>query len=457
MKKLPTYAGTFYPDNAHDLTELIKKFASGKPVCAKSKVIIVPHAGYQFSGHAMNIGYENLADEENIFIIAPSHHYDFLGIALPEYEKFETPFGTIDVNRDFINEIQDNFGAYVNNTPFEEEHSIEVQIPFIQHYAGNTKIINAANLMKGLRRVKIIPILTGKCEPKLIANLIERFYNRAAFVISTDLSHFHPDHIAKQTDNYTAWMIETGHIEQFSQEQACGGVGLQGIIEFSNKHNYSLIRLEMFNSGDITGDKSKVVGYGSWFLYEGKKETLISKYYSKYLIEECKKSILSGFAGEKYTPQRVPGVLQQYGASFVTLEITGHLRGCMGSIYSDKPLINDITSNAQSAAFFDPRFNPLIPEEFNNLTISISILSEPKKIEFKDEQDLLSKIYPYGIILAENDKKGVYLPIVWEQLKDRRAFLNSLKEKAGLYSNYFSTTMQVYKFETEYISSEYHY
>ena len=172
------------------------------------------------------------------------------------------------------------------------------------------------------------------------------------------------------------------------------------------------------------------------------------------MIEECKKSILSGFAGEKYMPEFVPGALKQYGASFVTLEITGHLRGCMGSIYSDKPLIEDITSNAQSAAFFDPRFNPVIPEEFNNLTISISILSEPQKINFKDEQDLLSQIYPYGIILTDKDKRAVYLPIVWEQLPDRRVFLNSLKEKAGLHPDYFSKSLEIYKFETVYITSD---
>ena len=454
MKKLPTYAGSFYPGDANELTELIKKFASGKRVCAKSKAIIVPHAGYQYSGHAMNIGYENLQNEENIFIFAPSHHYDFLGIALPEYEKFETPFGTIDVNQDIVNEIQDTFGAYVNNIPFDEEHSIEVQLPFIQHFMCGGKIINAANLIKGLKKTKIIPILIGKCEPKLIANIIDKFYNRAAFVISSDLSHFLTNEIAKQTDNYTAWMIETGHIEQFSPEQACGATGILGLAEFAKKKGFSLIRLEMFNSGDITGDKSKVVGYGSWFLYEGTKEALIKNFYSKYLIEECKKSILSGFAGEKYIPEFVPGALKQYGASFVTLEITGHLRGCMGSIYSDKPLIEDITSNAQSAAFFDPRFNPVIPEEFNNLTISISILSEPQKINFKDEQDLLSQIYPYGIILTDNDKRAVYLPIVWEQLPDRRVFLNSLKEKAGLHPDYFSKSLEIYKFETVYITSD---
>ena len=453
IKKTPNVAGMFYPDNANEITNLIKLFATGKTPKYRSKAIIVPHAGYQFSGHAMNIGYEHFAFEENVFIIAPSHHYDFQGIAFPQYEKFETPYGVLEVNHTIIQEIKDNFGCYINNTPFDEEHSIEVQLPFIQYYSGNTKIINATTLMKGFKKVKIVPLLTGNCKPELIANIIAKYWNKASFVISTDLSHFHPDNIAKQTDNYTAWMIETGHIEKFNKEQACGSTALCGLVEFAKRKHFDLIRLEMFNSGDITHDKSKVVGYGAWFLYEGMKTNYINKYYSDYLIEECKKSILLGFEGLKYEPEHTPGVLEQIGTSFVTLEITGHLRGCIGSIYADKPLINDITANAQSAAFFDPRFDPLRPEEFNDLTISISILSEPEQISFKDEQDLLNKIYPYGIILMDKGKKGVYLPVVWEQLPDKKLFLNSLKEKAGFYPEYFSNTLEVYKFTTEYISS----
>ena len=451
--KSPNVSGIFYPNSASEVADLIKRLASGKDVLYRSKAIIVPHAGYQYSGHAMNIGFEHLRGDDNIFIIAPSHHYDFQGIALPEYEKFETSYGTMEVNHSYVQEIREVFGCYINNIPFEEEHSIEVQIPFIQHFSGNTKIINAATLIKGLRKVRIIPILTGNCNPELITNIIEHFWDRANFVISTDLSHFYADEVAKQTDNYTAWMVETGHIEKFDKAQACGGVGLCGLVNFANRKKYSMIRLEMFNSGDIGGDKSKVVGYGSWMLYEGSKTDYISKNYSEYIIDECKKSILLGFEGLKYSPERVPSVLQQYGASFVTLELNNRLRGCMGSVYSDKPLISDIVSNAQSAAFFDPRFKPLRPEEFNDLVISVSILSEPERIDFKDEQDLLSKIYPYGIILMENDKRSVYLPVVWEQLPDRKVFLNSLKEKAGFYPEYFSMNMEVYKFTTEYISN----
>ena len=140
--------------------------------------------------------------------------------------------------------------------------------------------------------------------------------------------------------------------------------------------------------------------------------------------------------------------MTQYGASFVTLKRKGLLRGCIGSIYPTKPLILDLIDNAKNAAFQDSRFIPLEPHELNDLEISISILSSIERIQFKDERDLLSKIYPHGIILSEGDKRAVYLPVVWEQLPEKDIFLNSLKEKAGLPSNYFSRRIEAYKFDT---------
>ena len=102
----------------------------------------------------------------------------------------------------------------------------------------------------------------------------------------------------------------------------------------------------------------------------------------------------------------------------------GNLRGCIGSVYPTKPLILDLIDNAKNAAFHDPRFNPVTPQELANIQVSVSILSSIEKIDFKDERDLLSKIYPHGIILSERDRRAVYLPIVWEQLPDKTVFLN---------------------------------
>ena len=170
------------------------------------------------------------------------------------------------------------------------------------------------------------------------------------------------------------------------------------------------------------------------------------------MLETAQASILSAINNEEYVPHNIPTVLTEFGASFVTLQYDGQLRGCIGSIFPTKPLILDIIDNAKNAAFQDTRFEPLSPEELDKLQVSVSILSSIERIEFKDERDLLSKIYPHGIILIERDKRAVYLPVVWEQLPDKEIFLNSLKEKAGLPPEYFSRTLEAYKFDALYVS-----
>ena len=457
MNKEPVFAGSFYPSNPTELNKLLDSYKEDKLDDYKTKAIIVPHAGYIYSGHAAMKAFQKLEPSENIFIIAPSHHESFTNIAMPEYTFFDTPLGSIEVNNRLIKEIAGHYPCVVSNVPFEKEHSIEVQLPFLQNIFYPQKQ-NAVDFVKNLKqlgkKIRIIPILVGRCDYKLIADIISEYWEKASFVISSDLSHFYPQNQCRQIDSYTASIIETGKIDCFQNEQACGLIGIKGLLEFANNNDCSMIRLEMYNSGDISDDKDRVVGYGSWFLYTDTRNNYIEKYYKNYILKTVRQSIIYAVNAEKYIPQNIPPVLLEYGATFVTIEIDGKLRGCIGSIYPTKPLIIDLIDNAKNAGFQDPRFNPLSVEELDKITISVSILSSIERIYFKDERDLLSKIYPHGIIIAEREKRAVYLPVVWEQLPDREIFLNSLKEKAGLPPTYFSKTFEAYKFDTTYISEE---
>lgn len=457
MNKESVFAGSFYPSDPNELNLMLNSFKEDKAVKYKSKAIIVPHAGYIYSGHAMMAAYQHLEPSENIFIIAPSHHESFTNIVLPKYTYFDTPLGSIEVNNRLIKEIANKYPCIISDVPFEKEHSIEVQLPFLQNVFFPQKQ-NAVDFMKNItqlgKKIRIIPILTGKCDYRLIADIIAEYWENSSFIISSDLSHFYTQNQCRQIDTYTATIIETGKIECFESEQACGLIGIKGLVEFANNNDCSLIRLEMYNSGDISDDKNKVVGYGSWFLYTDTKNKFIETFYKEYIIDVVKKSIFSVINKQDFIPQNIPSVLLEFGASFVTLEIEGKLRGCIGSIYPTKPLIIDLIDNAKNAAFQDPRFEPLTIEEFNNIEISISILSSIERIKFKDEKDLLSKIYPFGIIISEKEKRAVYLPVVWEQLPDKEIFLNSLKEKAGLPPEYFSKTFEAYKFTATYITEK---
>ena len=143
--------------------------------------------------------------------------------------------------------------------------------------------------------------------------------------------------------------------------------------------------------------------------------------------------------------------LTNKAASFVTLERQGQLRGCIGMLEAQRPLVQDIAENAFAAAFRDPRFPPLSTAEFSELDLHISILSATEAMSFNSEQDLIAQLKPAidGLILQEGSRRGTFLPSVWEQLPEPRQFLRHLKQKAGLPAEYWSDKIKAYRYNTE--------
>lgn len=432
--KTTNAAGRFYPADKNELFDVIDEFYSktNKNSHYCSQAVIVPHAGYIFSGELAAKGFQYLnPNTKTVFIFAPSHYKKLFGCVSCDYDEFETPIGNCKVKKEYTKEFE------TDNSAFDNEHSVEVQLPFIKYFFKNADIV---------------PVLYGCEDYKNISKIIEkyRYDETVSFVISSDLSHFYPEKECVKIDYYTAELIESGNIKNFDADLACGAVGICALADFAVQNGFSLIRNGLTNSARANGDTSRVVGYGSWFLYEGSKNEYIKEYFSEFVTEICKKSILSGFQLGQFDIENVPAVFEQKGASFVTLELDGKLRGCIGSIVPHRNLINDLAENAHSAAFKDPRFNPLDIKDFENIKIKVSLLSKPERIEFSGEEDLLAKITPYkdGIIIRDGNNQAVYLPEVWEQLPDKKLFLSELKIKAGLKKNHFSDTLQAFKFHT---------
>lgn len=451
MKKIKStsVAGTFYIADKEELLKQLEKFKHShiKDCDYHSRAILVPHAGYMYSGEIASEGFQYLdKNVKNIFIIAPAHRVAVSGIALSDYDAWQTPLGEIPINQKINEELIEKFDCEYYDEAFEDEHAVEVEIPFIQTI---------------LEDVKIIPILVGNSDCIKIAKIIEHYWQNKenAFVISSDLSHFYESSEAKKIDSLTAEMIESNDIQQFQHIQACNSVGVCSIVHFAKDKNFSLIRVDLKNSGDVTSEKSRVVGYGAWFLYEGEKTEFIKRYFSDLVLDICKNSILNGIHNRTITKFdkviKLPAVFEEQGASFITLEKNNTLRGCIGSIIPHQSLVDDLTKNAYNSAFEDPRFLPLKPDEFDDLSIAISLLSTPTKMDFIDQSDLLEKIEPFvdGIIIKDKGYQAVYLPSVWEQLPDKEMFLKSLKIKAGLNPDHFSKTFEAYRFRTEYIKS----
>lgn len=176
------------------------------------------------------------------------------------------------------------------------------------------------------------------------------------------------------------------------------------------------------------------------------------------LLSVARAAIMLGAEGKKneITAENYSSILQAFGASFVTLKIDGQLKGCIGSLQARRSLVLDVSENAHAAAFEDSRFSPVTINDLDKLTIQISILSSPEKIEFSSEQDLLKQIRPGedGLILQDNLHRGTFLPSVWEQLPGPKEFLRNLKNKAGLEKDYWSNDLSVQRYTTESFSEK---
>lgn len=436
--KKPSVAGQFYTSDSEQLSANIESYLINKrPDCNyKTRAIIVPHAGHEYSGELAAKGYQYLKkDLEVLFIFAPAHRYFVETLAISDYDAFETPLGEIYTHKEYTNELNEA-GAEYNNNAFINEHSIEVQLPFIK------ELMPEAN---------IVPILVGGADFKTISSIIKKYWDKekTGFIISSDLSHFHNQQEAQKIDVITADMIENLTADNFLPEQACGYKGVCGLIDFAKEKGFSLMRVGLTDSSEKTGNTSSVVGYGSWYLAEKEKTEFFKEYFSDVIKNLCAVSIKSQIDRVNLKIENFPRALETRGAAFVTLDIAGNLRGCIGSIIAHEPLIVDLCKNARNAAFNDPRFTPVEAKELEKINLTVSILSAPERINFKDENDLLEKIKAgEGLIIKDIGRQAVYLPEVWEQLPEKTVFLKSLKQKAGLQPEWFSDTFEAYRFTT---------
>ena len=438
--KKPSVAGQFYSADKDELIANIEAFDTKKDCEYESRAIIVPHAGHVYSGALAAKGFQYLKKNlETLIIFAPAHRYAIESFALPSDDAWEIPTGEVFIHKEIAEEVKNMGGEYLDEA-FINEHALEVQIPFVKKY---------------FPEANIVPVLIGGADFRKISEIISKYWDnqKVGFVISSDLSHFRSKPEAVRIDNVTADMIENLACDNLQPEQACGYKGISGLVDFARSKGFSFIRVGITDSSAKSGDQSSVVGYGSWYLAEQEKCEFIKEHFANTLINLAKISIKSQIDNMNIQVENYPRALETKTACFVTLEMNGVLRGCIGSIIGLEPLLINICKNARNAAFNDPRFTPVQPNELENIEVSVSLLSAPSRIEFKNEEDLLNQLQPEidGVIIKDVGRQAVYLPEVWKQLPDKREFLNSLKQKAGLAPDWFSNTFEAFRFTTSYI------
>jgi MEMO1 family protein len=434
-------AGAFYPGDpralAAQLGELLASPAAGETGNAP-KAVIVPHAGYIYSGAVAARAYQALAAARNsvtrVVLLGPVHRVPVRGLALPGADAFDTPLGRIAVDAGAVRALADLPQVVTSPAAHALEHSLEVQLPFLQKVLGS---------------FSLVPLAVGDASVAEVAEVIERLWGgpETVFVLSTDMSHYHRYQDAKRIDGATLARIASLATD-LNHQEACGATPLNGLLQVAREKGLSIRQLAACNSGDTAGDRARVVGYSSFALYEsGAAESR----------EEQGRTLLGiarGAIGSRLGQAAPPQVdhrawLTRPGATFVTLTIDGALRGCIGSLQAHRALGLDVAANAENAAFRDPRFAPLSMQEWPQIEAEVSLLSTPEKAEFGHEIDLLGRLRPGvdGVILEHGGRRGTFLPQVWDSLPDRRQFMQELKRKAGLAPDTPLAQCQVWRYQ----------
>ncbi len=446
----PAVAGRFYPAGAEALRQQVQACLDAAPVppagTACPRALIAPHAGYPYSGPTAARAYALLAAHRpqlwRVVLLGPSHHVAFPGLALTSADAYHTPLGDIPLDKAGASRLAALPGVRVLDQAHIPEHSLEVQLPFLQEVLGE---------------FTLLPIVTGAAAPEAVAAVIREFQadEGTVFVISSDLSHYHDDEAARRLDAATRHAVEQLDPDAVGDDQACGRVALRGLLLAAKQLNWRVETLALCNSGDTTGDRERVVGYGAWAFYadQARPEKLSSSDRDT-LTSIAWASIRHGLEHGGPLPVRpevYPPRLSANGAVFVTLLKDGELRGCIGSLEARRPLVEDVSQHAWDAAFNDPRFAPLQAEELEGLTLHLSRLAQPELLDVASEPELVDRLRPGidGLILEEGRRRATYLPQVWTQIPDAARFVRFLKRKGGWPERYWSPAMRVWRYEVE--------
>lgn len=454
----PAYnAGTFYPATAAEITTQITKFlknAGEKTPNGQPFGIIAPHAGYVYSGPVAAYVYREVQGQkyDAVIVISPCHVEYFPFAAVYPGDAYLTPLGKVTVDRKLAAECvtADGLVKFANNGHLSRkfdraEHSLEIQMPFLQTVLPNTPIV---------------PIVIGTQDWKVLKSLGEKLgqllsEKNILIVASSDFSHYHPYSECQKIDQRAIASLKQLDPQNFYQGltdksfEACGGGPITALLIAAQKRNNPKIEiLNVANSGDVPrGDKSGVVGYVAAAFYNYKNQSNevknmpdnqlnkgeLTREEQIWLLDLAEATVTACVNKKPLPdPQDVPDKFRVKRGAFVTLEKNGELRGCIGYILPILPLYQTVIEMAQSAALHDPRFSPVSPSELKNITVEISVLTVPETIT----DPAMIEVGKHGIIMKRGYAQGLLLPqVATDYGWDRETFLEHTCQKAGLPRN----------------------
>ena len=450
IERKAAWADRFYPGNTNELRSTLQNlFAHAFPAKTPELVvaIVVPHAGYVYSGGVAASGYNQIDPDyryENVFILGPSHRVGFEGASVYTDGDFSMPFGAVQVNTSLGRQLVAAGKSFSSRRDAHlEEHSIEVQIPFLQQRLG--------------KKLRIVPIVIGSSSPavcKEIAEVLRPYFGQNnLFVISTDFSHYPPYEDARRVDKHTADAIASrspdnllAAIRENAESKTpnlatslCGWpcvLTLMYLVE--NEPGARIDVIDYKNSGDASvGQKDQVVGYYAMAVSlqpdQRKSAFGLSDPDKKQLLVLARKTIeehVGKLALKPLNASDWSSALQTKCGAFVTLRKNGGLRGCIGRFDASVPLFKVVQQMAVSSSTEDYRFTPVSANEISGLEIEISVLTPMRRIKSIDEFQLGK----HGIYMRKGTRAGTFLPqVAAETGWSKDEFLgHCARDKAGI-------------------------
>ena len=449
-----TQANRFYTGDARELSEEVDSFLALHAKDRKYEhvaALIVPHAGYYFSGNVAAAAYQSIPDGKaykRVFLLGPSHHEWLDGASVnTEYDYYSTPLGNVKVDVETAQKLIETERLRVGEhssgisvfsyhaKAHDREHCLEVQLPFLQRKFGDVPpivpIIISTNDFRKLQRIAEVlkPYMTED-------NL---------FVVSSDFSHYPKYEDACEVDARTGKAVESGDVERFIAQleenarsgvrnlatSACGELAIATLMLMMQDGGYEVKHLLYQNSGDIDNhDHSRVVGYHAFAVLR-KSEFSLNDEEKRILKDIALTSIKDSLDRKRIVETTtLTATLKQKCGAFVSLHKQGRLRGCIGHFGEDVPLHEIVAEMARAAAFEDPRFMPVTKDELDDIDIEISVLTPMRRIQSLDEFQL----HKHGIYIKKGYRSGTFLPQVADEVNwTKEEFVgHCAQDKAGI-------------------------
>jgi AmmeMemoRadiSam system protein B/AmmeMemoRadiSam system protein A len=424
----PVFAGSWYPADKEELQNLTTSYLDNSKSInfnGRIKAIIVPHAGYIYSGQIAAGAFKQLTnDYKDIFLLGPSHQYYLTNVSVSHFNYFSTPLGKVKVSK--LAKEMDEKEEIISNIEqaHEKEHALEVELPFLQ-----------TQLQDSDSQFEIIPLIVGETDTNELKNVLSKYVKEDDLIIvSADLSHYHEYNQALILDAYSLNNIINLDDQGILNSEIDAPWAVSSLLKLAKEKSWKPYLIVYANSGEITGNKSSVVGYSAVVFVDESTFTKDQKQFLLELARESAEKYLKTNKTLEINEKDVPENLKIKKACFVTFTEDNQLRGCIGHIVPQMPLYQCVIENAINAATKDTRFSPVNYSEMKKIKIDVSVLSIPSLLQHNSSEELLSKLKPkvHGVILKRGTDQSTFLPSVWEFIPDKQEFLANLCMKGNM-------------------------